>query len=91
MSDQEIGKKIVEGTKLESFLEAYEWVTGHALRVIEANENPDFICERPDGSRVGVELTKVTRDKNLMFAENVLDRKYEIDPYEAADIIHYLR
>lgn len=36
MWDQEIGKKIVERTELELFLEAYEWVTGDALRVIEA-------------------------------------------------------
>lgn len=90
MSDQEIGKKVLEGTELEPFLEAYEWVTGDTLKVIEANESPDFICERPDGSRVGVELTEVTCDKNLIFAEKVLDRKYEIDPYEAADIIHCL-
>jgi hypothetical protein len=90
MSDREIGTKMVEGIELEPFLEAYEWVTGDALRVIEANESPDFICEHPDGSRVGVELTKVTRDKNLIFAEKVLDRKFEIDPHEAADIVHYL-
>ena len=81
---------MLEGFELEPFLEAYKWVTGDALRVAEANDSPDFICERPDGSRVGVELTKVTRDKNLIFAEKVLDRKYKIDPYEATDIIHYL-
>lgn len=53
-------------------------------------QNPDFICECTDGGRVGVELTRVTRDKNLIFAERVLEGKYEIGPNEAADIIHYL-
>ncbi|MGD0020908.1 MAG: hypothetical protein ABSC54_01255 [Smithellaceae bacterium] len=90
MSDQEIGKKLVERSELELFIDAYEWITGGALSIIEADESPDFICERPDGSRVGVELTKITRDKNVIFAEKVLDRKYEIDAYEASDYIHYL-
>lgn len=90
MSDQQIGKKIGEQNELELFLEAYEWVTGESLSVIEANESPDFVCSRPDGSRVGIELTKVTRGKNDIFWEKILDRKYEIDPYEAAEYINRL-
>jgi hypothetical protein len=35
MSDQEIGKKQVEGMELDPFLEAYEWTTKSALSVVE--------------------------------------------------------
>ena len=90
MSDQQIGKKMVEQSELEPFLEAYEWVTGESLSVIEADESPDFVCERPDGSRLGIELSKVTRDKQDIFWEKVLDRKYEIEANEAAEYIHHL-
>ncbi len=90
MCDQEIGKKEVERIELEPFLDAYRIVTGELLSVIEAGENPDFICERSDGTEVGIELTKVTREPRDIFWENILDQKEHIDPYEAQEYIYHL-
>jgi hypothetical protein len=90
MSDQEIGKKEVERKELYPFLDAYEWVASEHLSLVECGESPDFICKRPDGSDIGVELTKVTREPDIIFGESVLDQKEEIDPYEALEYIHYL-
>ncbi len=90
MSDQEIGKKEVEREELYPFLDAYEWVVGEHLSLVECGESPDFICKRSDGSEIGIELTKITREPAIIFGESVLDQKEEIDPYEAQEYIHYL-
>lgn len=90
MSDKNIGKKAVERIELEPFLGAYQFVTGEHLSVVACLENPDFICERPSGAEVGVELTKVTRDPRDVFWEKILDRKEHIDPYVAQEYIHHL-
>ena len=70
MSDQQIGKKEVEREELYPFLEAYEWVTGESLSLVESGENPDFVCKRPDGSEVGIELSKITRDPHNIFGSS---------------------
>ena len=63
MFDKELGKKMVEEEELLYFLEAYENVVeGYLAQGIGRNERPDFICHRPDGSPVGVELVKIMRD-----------------------------
>ncbi len=90
MSDQEIGKKEVERMDLEPFLKAYEWVTGETIVFVVSAENPDFICERSNGEKVGIELTKLTRDPRDIFWENVLNNKTHMDSYEAQEYIYYL-
>jgi len=90
MSDQQIGKKEVEREELSPFLEAYEWVTGESLSLVESGENPDFVCKRPDGSEVGIELSKITRDRHNIFWEKVLDSKNEIDAYDVTECITHL-
>ena len=90
MSDQQIGRKEVEREELYPFLKMYEWVTGESLSLVESGENPDFVCKRPDGSKVGIELSKVTRDPHDIFWQRVLDRKNEIDAYDATECIHHL-
>ena len=82
MSDQEIGKKQVEGKELDPFLEAYEWTTKNALSVVEGGENPDFICARATGEVIGLELTKVMRRHDIARWERILDRKEEMAPYD---------
>ena len=82
MSDQEIGKKEVEGMELDPFLEAYEWTTKSALSVVESGENPDFVCARASGELIGVELTKVMRRRDIARWERILDRKDEMAPYD---------
>lgn len=82
MSDQELGKKQAEGMELDPFLEAYEWTTKSALLVVDGGENPDFICARTTGEIIGVELTKVTRRRDIARWEHILDRKEEMAPYD---------
>jgi hypothetical protein len=62
MSDQESWKKSDEIEALHLFLEAYRDTTGESLSLIECFERPDFICKRPDGTFLGVELTRMMRD-----------------------------
>lgn len=81
MSDQEIGKKMVESVELGPFLEAYERATGSALSVIEGGESPDFICVHASGEIIGLELTKVMRRRDVARWERILDRKEEMAPY----------
>lgn len=90
MSDQEIGKKEVEQVELYPFLEAYEWVTGECLSLVESRESPDFVCKRSDNSEVGVELSKVTRDPEDIFRDEVVKGKHEIDAYDATEDMQYL-
>jgi len=79
MSDQELGKKLVEGMELEPFLAGYELTTGSALSVVEIGENPDFICTRARGEIVGLELTKVMRPRDIARWQRILDRQEEMD------------
>jgi len=91
-SDQEIGKKEIETSELIPFLEAREIVTGEHLSQIFGlcTENPDFICVRPNEQLVGVELTKVTKDRDLAFWDRIKYGEVQIDPYETQEVIHYL-
>jgi len=82
MSWQDEAKKQVEGIALDGFFDAYEHATGQNLSVLAAGENPDFVCARPDGTPVGLELTQVRRDRDIARAERILERKDEMDPYE---------
>jgi len=75
-------KKESEEETLRYFLQAYEGVTRESIEVIEISERPDFICVRKDGSKVGVELVKVTRgDPELI----QLDRLVEKQDYISID------
>lgn len=87
MSDKSIGDKQIELEDIYFFLEAYLQVTGKTLSLVACSESPDFICERQTGQRLGVELTRVRRERDT-FWEKTLDKKEEIDPYEALDCIH---
>ena len=62
MSDQNMGKKMVEGVGLEQFLDAYAVVTGTPMAVVSSGESPDFICARPNGKQVGIELARSSHD-----------------------------
>jgi hypothetical protein len=81
MNDMELGKKIEEKLDLEHFIEAYEYVTGERLEIVEQRESPDFICERPDGNLIGIEITSVMREPNDYFYETVILKKEFIRPY----------
>ena len=90
MSDQQIGKKELETEEFIPFLEAYEFATEERLTLLCGGESPDFICLRPDKSEIGIELAKVMRDPEDSFWDRILEKKMEIDPYEAQEQIHRL-
>jgi hypothetical protein len=90
MSDQEIGKKEGERIDLYPFLDAYQWATGEQLLVSHGGESPDFICTRPSGREVGIEMTMVMRDPRDAFWERILDRKEEMETFEVLEEIQKL-
>ncbi len=87
MSDQDIGKKMVEEIELEYLLDAYELVTGQRLSKVHAGERPDFICKRPNGSCVGVELTKVMREPVSVFLDRISCHRDHMSAIETLDYI----
>jgi len=87
MSDQELGKKMVEEVELDLFIEAYEDATGEALILLSQSERPDFICQRPDGTIVGVELTRVMRDPGSATCDRIMRGQEFRDIVNASDHI----
>jgi hypothetical protein len=59
VSDQEIGKRMVEEEHLGLFLAAYQRATGETFPEMFGNETPDFIGKDRAGQTVGVELTQI--------------------------------
>jgi hypothetical protein len=70
VSDHELGKKIIEEEELNLFLEAYAGATDECLTLEARGERPDFLCRRPSGQRVGIELTRAMRAPDV--AQGVL-------------------
>jgi hypothetical protein len=91
-SEKDIGKKEQETNELLSFLEARHLVTCQALSWVvgHATECPDFICAWPDGTLVGVELTKVTEDREIALWDRLKYGEVNIDPYKIVETIDYL-
>lgn len=87
-----MGKKEIETDGLLIFLQAREIVTGEVWSQVLGlwTESPDFICARPDGTPIGVELTKVTEDRDLAFWDRLRYGEVRIDPYKTQETIHYL-
>ena len=92
VSDQEIGKKEIEKTELESFLEAREFVTGEMILEIIglSTESPDFICVKKTGELVGIELTKIKVNYEQAFWDKRLHGEIHIDPYNINVTIQHL-
>lgn len=86
MSDQEFAKKTAEEWDLDLFLDAYREGTGERLQVVEVRERPDFICRRPDGSLVGIELTRARRDPQSLTADLIYGNQFA-DPRLTWDFI----
>lgn len=92
LSDREMGRKEIERDELVPFLEAREIVTGEKLSEIFGllTESPDFICARPNGGLVGIELTKVTENHELAFWDRVIYSEVHIDGFKTQETIHHL-
>jgi len=84
LSDQEYGKKLAEEMELEPFLKEYKCITGLALQLVNRSERPDFIAQRSDGTRLGIELSKIMRDPQSAFWARVLSGEEFADPVETA-------
>ena len=73
-------KKHDEFDDLEYFLRAYSFAPVEELICERAAERPDFICKRPDGEEVGVELTRLVgrpTDWNGFHDHAMLDQNAE--------------
>jgi len=84
LSDQEYGKKLAEEMELEPFLKEYKCITGLALQLVNRSERTDFIAQRSDGARLGVELSKIVRDPQSAFWARVLSGEEFADPVDTA-------
>jgi len=84
VSDQELGKKIVEEIELQPFLDEYRAITGRTLNVLGRSERPDFICVRGSGPRLGLELVRVMEDPGIHQSREILHGVTEADPVDTA-------
>ncbi|MBA3006942.1 MAG: hypothetical protein FP810_10250 [Desulfocapsa sp.] len=82
----------METYDLLPFLDARQFITCEILSYIPGlwTENPDFICARPNGTFVGVELTKVTEDRDVAFWDRLQYGEVNIDPYKTQETIQHL-
>jgi len=82
MSDQYVGKKMVEEEDLYRFLEAYEEVTGERLEVIDGGERPDFIAVRSTGEQIGIELTRAPHDYQMARWDRILGAVHPMNDFD---------
>jgi hypothetical protein len=71
MSDNDLGKKLVEEEHLFQFLDAYKTVTGIALVFRCRSESPDFICAYPSGELVAIELARSPHDHEMRVYDRI--------------------
>jgi|SRR3990172_8674078 len=88
MSDNELGKKMIEEEDLYLFIEAYEEATDEVLTSIERSERPDFICQRGNNTINGIELTKVMRDPASASWDRIMNRQESRDVWDTIDAIY---
>ena len=87
MSEQELGKKMVEEMTLHLFLEAHRHATGETLTSLGRSERPDFVCQRSDGTFVGLELTKLMRVPESASWDRIMNGQEFRDAADANDDI----
>jgi len=88
MSDQQMGKKMVEAEALDRFLAAYEEVTRERLVVLGEGERPDFICARQSGEKIGVELTHPHHDHETVVWDRILAPDRKMIDFDLLPAIH---
>ena len=91
MSEKNRYKKDDEGQNLNYFFEAYRRATGVEINILRSSERPDFICEVHDTSKIGIELTNITRgDPEQILWDRILERKDYMLPENAIEMIQRL-
>ncbi len=83
-----LGRKIVEEHQLKYFTDAYQFSLGDTLDTVSWCEGPDFICQRSNGDKVGVELTQVVGDPSVL--KTCTDPEELMDGFAALEEIHNL-
>ena len=83
-------RKEREAEDLDAFLPCYQRATGLTLELEEESENPDFIVRRPEGQKVGIELTAVREGPAETFYRPILTGNPEWDPTDAIDQMCFL-
>lgn len=76
-------KKQQEGNNLDYFIEAYEYATGIKIEQVEPSETPDFIWHKDDGTKIGIEVTRIQRSPEEAVNDKVFDNKLSMDTTEA--------
>jgi len=90
MNDSELGKKMVEESELEPFLEEYEYVTGNRMKIVNRSERPDFHCRLEDRTDVGVELVKLIQDPQTRLWREIIHYDSLMDTMDASIAIQEL-
>lgn len=87
--ENNLGQKLVEETHLQYFFEAYNQIAEEPLSYNYSgrSESPDFICHRPNDSKVGVELTQIRRSPEERFSDRVFRDKEYLDGFSAIELI----
>jgi len=79
---------MMEEEHLLQFLEAYAKVTGIAMSVVDnRGESPDFICARPTGEHVGVELARSPHDYDGAVWDSIWTDQ-TMSAYDLLDAVH---
>ena len=79
-----------ESERLAYFLDEYFNITGERIEVLESTERPDFICSKENGSKIGIELTMVTRgDLQLIQYDKIIEKMDFMSIEDAIDMIQW--
>jgi len=78
-------KREAEDEDFEAFANAYFRATGETLDVLDRPEPPDYLCEKADGTQIGVEITQIMRAPDEAMWERILHRRYDMDACDAAE------
>jgi hypothetical protein len=78
---------ITERDQFRLFRRAYKVITGDWLKRVRKSERPDYICERRDGSIVGVEFTLITRNPDQSQWGAIIDKVEYMDGQDAVLLI----
>jgi hypothetical protein len=89
MLDKDLGKKMIEKEHLFCFLKAYAIVTGISMSVVSNGESPDFICARPAGEHVGVELARSPHDYEMAIWDRIWTGRMMSTP-DLLDAVHMI-
>lgn len=77
--------KETERTNLLHFLNARNSATGEKLTLAEDSEAPDFVCTRPNGTKLGVEHTMICFDSEQTELRHAL--REEHDGHDNFDLV----